>query len=42
VADSCPDAEWAETQGKLGTMLRALGAARPSASANVETAAEAA
>lgn len=29
VADSCPDAEWAETQGKLGTMLRALGASRP-------------
>lgn len=29
VADSCPDAEWAETQGKLGTMLRALGAGAP-------------
>lgn len=42
VADSCPEAEWAETQGKLGTMLRALGATRPSASANVATAAEAA
>ncbi|AXA91156.1 isochorismate synthase MenF [Massilia sp. YMA4] len=42
VADSCPEAEWAETQGKLGTMLRALGAARPAVSANVETAAEAA
>jgi isochorismate synthase len=42
VADSCPDAEWAETQGKLGTMLRALGATRPAASANVDLAAEAA
>lgn len=31
VADSCPDAEWAETQGKLGTMLRALGASQPAA-----------
>ena len=31
VADSCPDAEWAETQGKLGTMLRALGARAPAA-----------
>jgi len=29
VADSCPDAEWAETQGKLATMLRALGASHP-------------
>lgn len=42
VADSCPDAELAETQGKLGTMLRALGAVRPAASANVDLAAEAA
>jgi isochorismate synthase len=24
VADSCPDAEWAETQAKLQTMLGAL------------------
>ncbi|WEF34970.1 isochorismate synthase [Pseudoduganella chitinolytica] len=42
VADSCPEAELAETQGKLGTMLRALGAVRPAASANVDLAAEAA
>lgn len=42
VADSCPEAEWAETQGKLGTMLRALGAARPVATVHHETAAEAA
>ena len=31
VAASCPDAEWAETQAKFGTMLRALGAVAPEA-----------
>ncbi|WP_317203444.1 isochorismate synthase [Janthinobacterium sp.] len=38
VADSCPESEWAETQAKLQTMLRALGVELPQAEALGEAA----